>query len=483
MPAPNSARLDLPYLAAGQLQKHVTVNEALTRLDALAQMAVISRSVAVEPDDPGDGDLYILPPGATGPAWSAWSTGALVRAELGGWTLVPTPPGVLAFVLDVGDLVVRLADGWTRVSPPELQNLARLGLNTTADATNPFAARVNKALWTALPVAAGGDGDLRFTFNKEGAGDVLSLLFQSGFGGRAEFGLIGEEALSLKVSDDGAVWREALRTEAETGRIWFARGALRAETIRAQSSGDYVPPDWARLLTVVALGGGGGGGTGGSGPDGVRPGGGGGGAGGLSTAMWRVEDLAGPLALTIGQGGAAGSAGGTTSVTAGGIVLLTARGGAAGIDGTGGGAGGAAGAGVNGGNAGGATSATAAGEPGESAPCPAGPGGGGGGGGLDAGGTARAGGDGGPGGWLTCPAPAGAGGAGAAGAAGAAPPSTVSASGGGGGGGAAAGSGPGHAGGAGGGHGAGGGGGGAGVTAGGSGGAGAAGVVLILVQG
>ena len=30
-----SARLALPYLAAGQMQKHVTLNEALTRLDAL----------------------------------------------------------------------------------------------------------------------------------------------------------------------------------------------------------------------------------------------------------------------------------------------------------------------------------------------------------------------------------------------------------------------------------------------------------------
>ena len=34
-----SARLALPYLAAGQMQKHVTLNTALTRLDALLQAA------------------------------------------------------------------------------------------------------------------------------------------------------------------------------------------------------------------------------------------------------------------------------------------------------------------------------------------------------------------------------------------------------------------------------------------------------------
>lgn len=41
-----SARLALPYLAAGQMQKHVTLNTALTRLDALLQAAVVSRTVA-----------------------------------------------------------------------------------------------------------------------------------------------------------------------------------------------------------------------------------------------------------------------------------------------------------------------------------------------------------------------------------------------------------------------------------------------------
>ncbi|MDP3405628.1 MAG: DUF2793 domain-containing protein [Brevundimonas sp.] len=479
MSAQNSARLDLPYLAAGQLQKHVTVNEALTRLDALAQLAVVSRTIGVQPSTPADGELFILPPGATGTAWSTWSAGDLVRAELGGWTRVPAPAGSLAFVLDTRDLVVRLAEGWMRVSPPEIQNLTRLGLNTTADATNPFAARVNKALWTAVPEAEGGDGDLRFTFNKDGPGDVLSLLFQSGYGGRAELGLIGDDDLALKVSDDGAAWHEAFRIDAALGRVWFSRGATRAETARIVSSGNFVPPDWARLITVVAVGGGGGGGTGNAGASGTRAGGGGGGGGGLSMATWRLEDLTGPLVLTIGAGGAPSAAGGATAVTAGGITLLTARGGGAGT----GSSAGAAGAGLNGGNAGGASSTTQTAASGASLTGPAAPGGGGGGGGLDAAGTARAGGTGGTGGILTSPASGGTGGAGVAGSAGTMPPSAVSACGGGGGGGGASAAGAGHNGGAGGIHGAGGGGGGAGLTSGGSGGAGAGGVVLILARG
>ena len=50
-----SARLALPYLAAGQMQKHVTLNTALTRLDALLQTAAVSRTTTVQPGAPTDG--------------------------------------------------------------------------------------------------------------------------------------------------------------------------------------------------------------------------------------------------------------------------------------------------------------------------------------------------------------------------------------------------------------------------------------------
>ena len=58
-----SARLALPYLAAGQMQKHVTLNAALTRLDALLQTLAVSRTITAQPEGPADGALYILPEG------------------------------------------------------------------------------------------------------------------------------------------------------------------------------------------------------------------------------------------------------------------------------------------------------------------------------------------------------------------------------------------------------------------------------------
>ncbi|NBB65253.1 DUF2793 domain-containing protein [Pseudomonas sp. ODNR1LW] len=252
-----TARLGLPYLAAGQMQKHVTLNTALTRLDALLQTAVVSATTAAQPADPQDGDLHILPDAAEGAAWSGQPAGALMRFEAGGWSRVSTPPGLIALVLDAGVLVVRGEDGWTPIGRrlDEVQGLSRLGLGTTADAANPLAVKTNAALFTARASDEGGDGDLRLTLNKTAPGDVLSLLFQSAYGGRAELGLVGDEDLSLKVSADGTTWRRVFGVDRVTGRIAFDRGATRRETTTFAVDGVYTPPAWARWIEAVCVGG------------------------------------------------------------------------------------------------------------------------------------------------------------------------------------------------------------------------------------
>ncbi len=488
----HSARLALPYLAAGQMQKHVTLNEALTRLDALVQTVVVSRTTMAQPGAPGDGALWILPSGATGADWSTRPEGALLRAEGGGWTVLPAGDGLIALVADAGEVVVRHGGSWVPLGARlgVAQALTRLGLGTTADAANPFAARLNTALWTALEAWAGGTGDLRLTLNKEAAGDVLSLLFQSGWGGRAELGLAGDDDLRLKVSADGSSWHDAFVVDRTTGRMTHALGAGRRAVSVFAADGSYAVPVWARSIEAVAVGGGGGGGAGSFGASGSRFGGGGGGAGGISRGAWASEMLGGTLDVVVGAGGAGGSAAGGANgadsrVSMGGLSLLVAGGGGGGGQGDStSGAAGAAGAGAPASNGGGASSVTATGGSGRSLDRPDGPGGGGAGGGLDGAGVARAGGDGGDGGALAVKATGGGGGTGAAGSAGiGAPQPTLHWAGGGGGGGGAAASGSGHAGAAGGSVGGGGGGGGAGVTAGGGGGGGAPGVVWLVAVG
>ena len=486
-----SARLGLPYLAAGQLQKHVTLNEALTRLDALTQTAVVSRTTAAQPAAPADGALYILPTGATGAAWGERAEGSLMRAEAGGWLAVEAPDGLLAVVLDSEEVLVRRVGTWTPLIADEpvtaLQNLTRLGVNTEADATNVIAARLNKALWTALESESGGDGDLRFTFNKQGASDVLSLLFQSGWGGRAELGLIGDDDLRLKVSADGGTWREAFSVDRASGRLWFAQGATRREATVLTAGGSWTPPAWARWVEAVCVGGGGGGGAGAVGSAGtMRFGGGGGGAGGVVAGLWPVNGFSGALTVVVGAGGVSGGNGANSTVSAGGNLLLTGEGGKAGAAGSASsGVGGAGGGGLIRANAGGDSSASALAGAGQAQIRPDGPGGGGAGGGVSAGNVGFSGGAGGDGAVLHVRAAGGLGRTTSGLGGQASPLSALSCVGGGGGGGGGAVSGAGHAGAAGGLYGAGGGGGGAAVATPGSGGAGAgaAGVVWLTAIG
>ncbi|WP_370234924.1 DUF2793 domain-containing protein [Brevundimonas sp.] len=460
-----SARLGLPYLAAGQMQKHVTLNEALTRLDGLVQCSVTSRSLVTQPGEPADGALYILPDDAEGGAWSLHPAGSLMRAEGGGWIRVTVPAGLIAVIADTGDIVVWHAADWVPLAVflGELQNLDRLGIGAVADAANPFLASLNSALWTARETGDGGTGDLRLVLNKAGPSGVLSLILQSGWSGRAELGLIGEDAFGLKVSADGSAWTEAMKIDPGAGRVSFPLGATRREATVITEGASWSPPDWARWVEATVVGAGGGGGSGAWGASGTeRPGGGGGGGGGVSQAVWSTDSVPGALDLMVGAGGAPGMAGGLSRILSGGLQLLSGGGGQGGASGSVGGEAGATGGGLWSGVSGGV---------------------GGAGGALTAADVVSAAGAGGAGSVLLCPAEGGAGGSDGPGNSGTSVSQPLHGPCGGGGGGGAATLTSGHAGGAGGLYGAGGGGGGAGVAAGGTGGAGADGLIVLVAVG
>lgn len=111
-----STRLALPYLAAAQAQKHITVNESLLRLDALVQLSAVSASIAAQPATPADGALYILPPGKTGAAWGAMANDALAYFRDGAWEQLTPKPGWLCFVEDEKNLRAFTGTSWSRIA-------------------------------------------------------------------------------------------------------------------------------------------------------------------------------------------------------------------------------------------------------------------------------------------------------------------------------------------------------------------------------
>ncbi|CAO4162806.1 DUF2793 domain-containing protein [Methylorubrum populi] len=255
--------LALPLIAAGQAQKHVTHNEALALLDALVQLAVLDKDRTAPPTSPAEGDRYLIVSNTPSGAWTGWA-GRIVRFQDGAWVSLPARVGWLAFVADEADLYLFTGSAWVpfRSTLTLLQNLSRLGIGTAADADNPFAAKLNKALWTALTTGEGGSGDLRYTLNKQAAGNVLSLLLQTGFSARAEIGLTGDDDFHMKVSPDGGAWFEALRIDRATGRIAFPSRptvadvpVLTAQVVAGNSGPGSVPAGVARYFTNALISG------------------------------------------------------------------------------------------------------------------------------------------------------------------------------------------------------------------------------------
>jgi len=197
-----TTHLLLPYILAAQAQKHVTHNEALRILDGLVQLSVLDRDLTAPPGSPTDGERYIVGSGASGD-WMGWDLNVALWMD-GAWLRLPPRTGWRAWIEDENVLLVYDGSSWIGTTPTALQNLELLGIGTTADAANPFSAKLNAALWTARTVGEGGTGDLFYTMNKDSAGDDLGLTLQTAYVTKALLGLFGSDKVRLAVSADGS---------------------------------------------------------------------------------------------------------------------------------------------------------------------------------------------------------------------------------------------------------------------------------------
>jgi hypothetical protein len=267
--------LKLPYLAAAQSQKHVTLNEALRALDAVIQLGVADRDATIPPASPAEGARYIVGSSPSG-AWSGYA-GQIAAWQDGAWMFHPPGEGWLAWAVDEEKLLVyngaawipvagssgggdptnltianrtataldiasstgadatvpaatgalaglMVADDKTKldgiaagadVTPAALQSRTMVGINATADATNRLAVSSLASLFNHE-----GNGH-QVKVNKAAAADTASFLFQTAFAGRAEMGTTGDDDFHFKVSADGAAWKEALVIDRATGAVSF----------------------------------------------------------------------------------------------------------------------------------------------------------------------------------------------------------------------------------------------------------------------
>ena len=91
----DTARWGLPLLEAGQAQKEMTVNEALARLDLLAQAGVVAVGVDMPPSAPTEGQAWIVGSAPTG-VWAGQAR-AVAGWTAGGWRFVAPREGMSAW--------------------------------------------------------------------------------------------------------------------------------------------------------------------------------------------------------------------------------------------------------------------------------------------------------------------------------------------------------------------------------------------------
>ncbi len=218
--------LEMPYILPSQAQKHVTHNEALQRLDAVTQLTVTA-SLSTPPSDPQEGTCYNIDTSPAG-AWTG-KTGKLAFRQDGDWIFITPREGWRGWFLAEDGMKIHDGSGWAAYDA--IGTPAMLGINTSADSTNRLAVSAAATLLTHA-----GTGH-QVKVNKSAAADTASLLFQSGWSGRAEMGLAGSDDFSVKVSPDGSAWTSALSITGQ-GQVRMPQRPL----VRATRGGGVLTP-------------------------------------------------------------------------------------------------------------------------------------------------------------------------------------------------------------------------------------------------
>lgn len=105
-----TARLNMSLLLPAQAQKHVTVNEALMRLDGMVNLVLESASQATPPATVLDGQCWGVPAQAQG-AW-AGQAGRIAIGSNGGWVFAAAAQGMRAFIRDRGMTAIHDGISW-----------------------------------------------------------------------------------------------------------------------------------------------------------------------------------------------------------------------------------------------------------------------------------------------------------------------------------------------------------------------------------
>ncbi|MEO6299987.1 MAG: DUF2793 domain-containing protein, partial [Paracoccaceae bacterium] len=205
----------LPLIQPSQAQKHVTHNEALKLIDIMIQLSVVNRTLTAAPGSPVLGQCHVVALGATGGWLGQDHKVAVFTGSV--WEFFAARVGWHAWIAAEGQLAVFNGVNWVAMSDAPTV-FTQLGVSATPDATN----RLSVSSPATLLNNAGAGHQVKV--NKAVATDTASLLFQTGFSGRAEMGTAGSDDFNVKVSPDGVTFFQGLVVDRTSGRVRVMNG-------------------------------------------------------------------------------------------------------------------------------------------------------------------------------------------------------------------------------------------------------------------
>ena len=256
----NTTNLKLPLLIPNQSGKEITHNEALIIIDNILQNGIIDKDLITPPENPNTNDMYIVGEGAIG-KWEGKDN--YLAFYDNGWRFIEPREGFTFWVNDEDKLYTYNGSKWiatiqvgsdiennnstTPTTPPitklseledveiieatqynilqhngekfintsNLQQLSMVGINTQADENNKLSVKSDYVLFD------NNGNSSKIKANKATETDTASHLFQNNYSGRAEFGLIGDDDFTLKVSNNGESWNNAFVVDRATGNVDF----------------------------------------------------------------------------------------------------------------------------------------------------------------------------------------------------------------------------------------------------------------------
>lgn len=212
--------LDLPYIAPGQAQKHVTHNEAIRALDAIIHLSALS-VMDDPPQDPQDGERYII--GAAPRGVFEGHAQKIAAFQDGAWVFLSPKIGWQIYNQSDESVLIYNGSAWQgSTSNAAISEITpRLGVNGTADDVNRLLVKSEAVLLDHI-----GAGH-QLKINKANPSDTGSLLFQTAYQGHAEMGLTGSNDFALRVSPDGASFYDGMKLSPKTGDAHFPNGVNR----------------------------------------------------------------------------------------------------------------------------------------------------------------------------------------------------------------------------------------------------------------